>query len=121
MAEMTVKRLGIISVAKIQALLMFVVGLFIGVIYGLMFMIFGAAITALAPNSEGQALGGVSTIVIGVIIMVAFPILYGLIGFIGGAIGAATYNLAASVVGGIKLELEGVTPAYAPPQQWGSA
>lgn len=116
MAEMTVKRVGILSVAKIQALLMFVIGLIIGVIYGLVFMIFGAALTALAPNAENQALGGVSTIVIGLIMMIAFPIFYGLLGFIGGAIGAGIYNVAASFVGGIKLELEG--PAYAPPHQW---
>lgn len=116
MAEMTVKRVGILSVAKIQSLLMFVIGLIIGVVYGLIFIIFGAALTALAPNGQNQAIGGVSTVVIGVMMMIAFPLLYALIGFIGGAIGAGIYNIAASFVGGIKLELEG--PAYAPPPQW---
>ncbi len=121
MTEMTIRRLGVFSVAKIQGLLMFVMGLIFGIIYGLFFMIFGAAMSALAPQSEGQ-LGGLGTIVLGIVMMVGIPIFYGFIGFIGGAIGALIYNAAAKVVGGIKLELEGTAPpAYAPPppaQQW---
>jgi len=98
-----------------------VIGLIIGVIYGLVFMIFGAAISALAPRGESQAAGGISSIVIGLVFMIAFPILYAIIGFIGGAIGALVYNLAAGIVGGVKFELEGVNSGYAPPpqpQQW---
>ena len=65
-------------------------------------------------------MGGVGAIVIGLIIMIAVPIFYGILGFIGGVIGALVYNLAAGVVGGLKFELEGVTPGYAPPppEQW---
>ncbi len=123
MSEMTIRRFSVFSVAKMQALLMFVMGLIFGVLYGLFFMIFGAAMSALAPTGEGQAMGGVSSIVIGLMIMIGFPITYGLIGFIGGAIGALIYNIAAGIVGGIKFELEGATPTYAPPppQQWGNA
>ena len=58
MAEMTIKRFGVFSVAKMQSLVMFVIGLVIGVIYGLIFIIFGAAITAMAPRGEGQAAAG---------------------------------------------------------------
>ena len=121
MAEMTIRRFGVLSVAKMQSLVMFVLGLVIGVIYGLIFIIFGAAITAMAPNRDGAA-GGVPTILIGVVFMIVFPILYGIFGFIIGCIWALVYNLAAGVVGGIKFDLEGVSPTYAappPPQQWG--
>lgn len=123
MAEMMVRRVGIFSVAKIEGLLMFVVGLFIGVIYGLIFIIFGTTIMAsMAQRSGGdQALGGVGPIVIGIIMMIAVPIFYGIMGFIGGAIGAIIYNIAAGIVGGIKLELEATAPQYAAPatpQQW---
>ena len=123
MAEMTIRRFNVFSVAKIQGFLAFVIGLLIGVIYGFAFMIFGAAISSLAPQGDSQAMGGVGAIVIGLVIMIAFPILYSIIGFIGGAIGALVYNLAAGVVGGLKFELEGVAPAYAPPppQQWRAA
>lgn len=119
MAEVTVRRVGVFSVAKIQALLLFIIGLFIGVVYGLMFMIFGAALSTLAPQSD-QAVSGIGSVVGGLLIMVVVPILYAILGFIGGAIGALVYNLAAGVVGGIKLELESDVPDYAPPppQQW---
>jgi hypothetical protein len=123
MAEMTIRRFNVFSVAKIQGFLGFVIGLLIGVVYGLIFMIFGAAISSLAPQGDSQAMGGVGAIVIGLIIMIAVPVFYGILGFIGGAIGALVYNLAAGVVGGVKFELEGVAPAYAPPppQQWRAA
>jgi len=123
MAEMTIRRFNVFSVAKIQGFLAFVIGLLIGVIYGFAFMIFGAAISSLAPQGDSQAMGGVGAIVIGLVIMIAVPVLYSIIGFIGGAIGALVYNLAAGVVGGVKFELEGVAPAYAPPrpQQWRAA
>ena len=123
MAEMTIRRFNVFSVAKIQGFLGFGIGLLIGVVYGLVFMIFGAAISSLAPQGDSQAMGGVGAIVIGLIIMIAVPIFYGILGFIGGAIGALVYNLAAGVVGGVKFELEGVAPAYAPPppQQWRAA
>jgi hypothetical protein len=121
MAEMTIRRFSVMSVAKMYSLLLFVAGLIIGVIYGLGFMFFGAMISALAPRGEGQAAGGISSIIIGLVIMIAFPIFYAIIGFIAGAIGALIYNVAAGVVGGVKFELEGVNPEYAPPpapQQW---
>ena len=123
MAEMTIRRFSVFSVAKMQALLMFVMGLIIGVIYGLFFMLFGAALSAFATRGEDQAMGGVGSIVIGLMFMIGFPIVYGLIGFVAGAIGALIYNIAAGIVGGIKFELEGTTPTYAPPpppQQWGA-
>jgi hypothetical protein len=122
MAEMTIRRFGVLSVAKMQSLVMFVLGLVIGVIYGLIFIIFGAAITAMAPNSDNAVAGGVPTIVIGVVLMIVIPIMYAVLGFIIGCIWALVYNLAAGVVGGIKFDLEGVSPTYAappPPQQWG--
>ena len=121
MAEMTIRRFSVFSVAKMQALLMFVMGLIIGVIYGVFFMLFGAAIAAMAPSGEGQAMGGISSVVVGLLIIIGFPIMYGTIGFIAGAIGALIYNIAAGIVGGIKFELEGTAQTYAPPpppQQW---
>jgi hypothetical protein len=120
MAEMMVRRVGVFSVAKIEGLLMLVIGLIIGVLYGVFFMIFGAAMASMVPRGNSQAIGGVGSIVGGLVIMIVVPIFYGLLGFIGGAIGGLIYNIAAGIVGGIKLELE-ATAQYAPPaapQQW---
>jgi len=120
MPEMTIKRVGVLSVAKLQGLLMAIIGLIIGVIYGLVFMIFGAAMASFAPQGEGQAIGGVGSVVIGLILMIAIPIFYGGMGFVGGAIGGLIYNAAARFVGGIRIELESSAPSYAPPPQWGN-
>ncbi len=120
MAEMTIKRFGVFSVAKIQALLGFVFGLIIGVIYGLILIVFGAAMSSLGPRNDAMA-GGISTVVMGVIVMITLPIMYGVLGFIGGVIGALIYNAMAGIVGGVKFELEAVQQEYAPPpppNQW---
>ena len=121
MAEMTIKRFGVISVAKMYGLLMFIFGLIFGVIYGLILIVFGAAISALGPGSDATA-GGVSTVVMGIAMMIGLPIFYGILGFIMGAIGALIYNAVAGIIGGIKFELEGVQQEYAPtpppPHEW---
>jgi hypothetical protein len=57
MAEMVIRRVGVLSLAKMQALLGFVIGLIIGVIYGLVFIILGATISSFAARGQGGALG----------------------------------------------------------------
>ena len=121
MAEMTIRRFGVLSVAKMYGLLMFIFGLIIGVIYGLFFIIFGAAMSALGPGGRDAAAGGISTVVVGIAMMIGVPIFYGILGFIMCAIGAVIYNLVAGIIGGIKFELEGAQEEYAPPpppHQW---
>ena len=118
MAKMQIKRMGVFSVAKIYAVVMAVFGLIIGVIYGLIFIIFGAAM--MAGRDTGGA--GAGSLAIGLIMMVAFPIFYAIIGFVFGAIGALVYNVASGFVGGVELELEAVSDGYTapPPPQWGA-
>jgi hypothetical protein len=121
MAEMTIRRFGVISVAKMYGLLLFVLGLIIGVIYGLFFIIFGAAMSAFSPGGQEATAGGISSVVIGIVMMIAIPVMYGLFGFITGAIGALIYNAVAGIIGGVKFELEGTQHEYAPPpppHQW---
>ena len=120
MAEMTIRRFGVLSVAKRYGLLMFLFGLIFGVIYGLILIVFGAAISAMGPGRDATA-GGVSTVVMGVAMMIGLPLFYGVLGFIMGAIGALIYNAVAGIIGGVKFELEGVQDEYAPPpppHQW---
>jgi len=114
MAEMTIRRFGVISVAKMYSLLLFIFGLIFGVIYGLILIVFGAAISALGPGRDATA-GGVSTVVMGIAMMIGVPIFYAVLGFVVGAIGALIYNAVAGIIGGIKFELEGVQQDYAPP------
>ena len=42
----------------------------------------------------------------GLIFCIIFPVLYIVIGFIGGIVGAFIYNLSASWIGGIEIEFE---------------
>ena len=120
MAKMMVKRIGVLSAAKMYSLVGFGIGLIIGVIYGLIVMMFGAAMmmSSSGTSSSGAGAGaGASGFIIGLLIMVGFPILYGVMSFIAGAIGGLIYNVAARIAGGIELELENAPPEYhAPPQ-----
>lgn len=120
MAEMTIRRFGVLSVAKMYGLLMFLFGLIFGVIYGLILIVFGAAISAMGPSRDAAA-GGIGTVAMGVGMMIGLPLFYGVLGFIMGAIGALIYNAVAGIIGGVKFELEGVQEEYAPPpppHQW---
>ena len=50
-----------------------------------------------------------------VVMAIVFPIMYAVLGFIFGVIGAAIYNLVAGWTGGIEFTLSDVVPAL-PPQ-----
>jgi hypothetical protein len=74
---------------------------FLGVLYllfGLLFVPFFLVIGMMAPNDSGAFFGGT-------MMAVAMPVLYAIFGVIGGAIGAALYNLVAGWVGGIEVEI----------------
>src|SRR6185436_5550139 len=104
MARMMVKRIGVLSAAKMYSLVGFGIGLIVGVIYGLIVMMFGAAMimSSTGTSSSGAGAGaGASGFIIGLLIMVGFPILYGAMCFIAGAIGGLIYNVAARIAGGI--------------------
>jgi hypothetical protein len=82
-------------------------GLMLGVLYALLGLLAGGffslfAMVGAAANNANM-LGGILTGVGAVIIM---PLFYGVGGFIFGLIGALVYNVCASIVGGIKIDLE---------------
>jgi len=95
---MIVKKVGVFSVARIYAAIAAAMGLLIGLGFALASMI-GAG---LAETSEAAFLGPM----LGVGAVIALPIIYGCMGFIGGAITAALYNVFAGMVGGVRLEME---------------
>ncbi|MGH7784156.1 MAG: hypothetical protein ACREO5_09995, partial [Candidatus Binatia bacterium] len=59
-------------------------------------------------GSDARLAVGGGGVVIGIVAMIGIPIMYGIIGFIGGAIGAAVYNIFAGFVGGIEIEVENI-------------
>jgi hypothetical protein len=105
MAKMMLKRVGVLSVAKMYALIAAVFGLIIGVFYGMFIALFTALMSSASGGSA--AAGG-----IGIIAVFIFPILYGIMGFIAGALGAVIYNFAAGFMGGIEMDLENAEHAY---------
>ncbi len=77
------------------------------VVYGILGLVLGAVCTLIAvaglqfaPHAHMPFAGR-----IGVLAIVVCPIIYGLAGGIGAAIGAVIYNLASGWVGGIELDI----------------
>jgi hypothetical protein len=97
-----IKRLGIISVAKISGVFGVILGLFAGIML--------AVASSIAPDimsSEELAAAGMgfdSSILVGPWAIVIFPIFYGVMYFVVGLISAALYNIFARWVGGVSVE-----------------
>lgn len=89
------KKIGVLSLAKFEAILMAFIGLILGIFYAILGTIFGAF--------TGSAVLGAG---LGFLAIIILPILYAIFGFIAGAIGAFLYNLVAGWIGGIEIEFE---------------
>jgi predicted Co/Zn/Cd cation transporter (cation efflux family) len=87
-----VRRVSILSAASVLAF----VGVLYGLVYGVIVMVVGSAAIGFGVLSAAL---GVLNLVVGVLLGAAF-------GFIGGAVSAIFYNIAARFVGGIEVELE---------------
>lgn len=90
------KRFGVLQMAKVLGVIYFLMTAVFCIPFGLIVMLMGGI-----QGQEG-AVGGA----IGGIGMLFLPVLYGAVGFIGGAIFAALYNVVAGFVGGIEVEIE---------------
>ncbi|MEZ0471960.1 hypothetical protein [Luteimonas salinilitoris] len=97
---MIIKQIGVLSAAKISG----IIAAAIGLIAALLFLLFGGLLGGMMGDQGGN--GGLLAIGGGVASLVILPVLYGIFGFIGGLIQAFIYNLAAGVVGGIRIETE---------------
>lgn len=87
------KRIGVLSLAKVETVLMAFVGLIFGIYYA----------TIMASSGE---LAGLSGGLRFLIIIIISPIIYAIVGFIAGAVGAFLYNLVARWLGGIEIDFE---------------
>jgi hypothetical protein len=96
---MVVNRIKPLSLGKILGVLYAC----IGVLIGLMFATLGSLFSAAAADQDTPGAGWIAGM--GFAAVIIAPIMYGLIGFIGGIIMAALYNLFAKMVGGVELEM----------------
>ena len=98
----TVKRISPGSAFKVGLVVYAFLGLIVGVCMALVYMMIGSLGSAVGNMGSGARMFGFG---LGLGWIIIAPILYGLIGGIGGAIGAAIYNLAAGWVGGLEVDI----------------
>jgi hypothetical protein len=80
----------------------------LGLIIGLLFACVSIlGLTAFTSSVEDLAGLGGGSVIISLVYAVCMPILYGVIGFIAGAVMGVLYNIIAGVIGGVQLELVG--------------
>ncbi len=101
---MTIKRVEPLSCAKIAGIIYGALGLLFGALFSLLALL-GSAASAFQPGSSSNPVSPMIGGLIGVGAIAFFPILYGIIGFISAWIGAWLYNIVASKVGGIQIEV----------------
>jgi hypothetical protein len=99
---MVIRRIGVLSAGKIMGVLYGGIGLLIGLFFALFMLLGGGAL--MASGEEGSSAAGAMGMGMGIVMAIAAPIFYGVMGFIGGLISAALFNLAAGFVGGLEIE-----------------
>lgn len=94
-----ISHLGVLSVAKFQGMMMALMGLLFSVLFLGLSSLIGGVISSFGG---GNVAFPVTSAWVMIIIV---PILYGIMGFVMGAIGAFIYNIVAKIVGGIEVEI----------------
>jgi hypothetical protein len=97
---MIIKSVGILSVARIVAAIYAIFGLIAGVFLSLM------ALVGVGLNNEISSQASWMGPFFGFGAVLALPVIYFVLGFLGGAIGAWVFNNVAQAVGGLEIELE---------------
>jgi hypothetical protein len=123
MAKMQIKRIGVLSFAKVYAVITAGILLVIGVPAMLIFLIVGAAA---ASQTGGDGIAGLGMGLFGAIFFFIFIIIgYSVAGFVIGALTALIYNVAAGFAGGVELDMENTETGYSlppppPTANWGA-
>ena len=95
---MIIRRIGVWSAARLYGALSAAMGLLIGLIIAVMSAI-GAAVGMQEETGMMAGLFGIGAVIL-------LPVLYGVIGLVGGALGAVLYNFFAGVIGGLEIETQ---------------
>jgi hypothetical protein len=99
---MVIQRIRPLSAARIIASLYAVLGIVFGAILFLIVLAGGLATSAFAADPSRASRPGP---MIGLGALVLFPIGYAVLGFVMALIGASLYNVAASLIGGVEIEV----------------
>ena len=98
----TVKRISPGSALKVGAVVYAFFGIFVGICTALFSMMAGSLADLGGGASPGARALGFG---LGAAAIIVVPIGYGIIGGIGGALGALVYNVAAGWVGGLEVDI----------------
>lgn len=90
----TIKKISPKSIAKLFGVMYAVIGLIFGLIF--------SALSLVASSDEAGAMG----LIFGIGAVIALPVFYGLMGWVGGYVMGWLYNFFAKRVGGIQIEVE---------------
>ena len=99
MAKLTVARVHPLSLAKVLGLLYAAMGLLVG---GTLFLI--SLIGGIAELSEGDGDDALPAFCFAPMVLVLAPFFYGALGFVGGLVAGALYNVAVRFTGGVVIE-----------------
>jgi hypothetical protein len=91
---MILRRIDPVSAAKVAGILYAL----LGVLFGVFMALFGSFFDAAGGGGFGGSFGVAAIFIL--------PVMYGIIGLIGGLISAFLYNLVAGWVGGVEVEFE---------------
>ena len=94
------RKIGVMSVARVYAVIMAIFGLVVGLFAALFLVPIGMMMEEFVPFAAGMSAG------LGLLSIVVFPIMYGIMGFVMGAVCAWIYNIVASKIGGIELTIK---------------
>ncbi len=97
---MIIRRIGVLSAARMGGILGVAIGLLAGVMMFLVSSMGGMASAMHDQPGAGWMAG------MGLMAIVMMPIMYGIFMFIAAAIQAAIYNFAARFVGGVEIETQ---------------
>jgi len=104
-----IRRFSVLSVGKMMGMVYALIGLLAGAVLALLSLV-GAGIGAAVQDSGTPFLGAL----VGVGAIIILPIFYGIIGFLGGLLSSAIYNLVAGMTGGVEMELTGPAAGMPP-------
>jgi hypothetical protein len=101
MAQREIKKLDPTSLAKVMGVLYAMLGFIIG----LFFAAFGSIFSGVMESAGDEASASAFSNIFGIGSIIFFPIMYGIIGLIGGVLTGFLYNIVAGWVGGVKMEV----------------
>ncbi|MBI5835717.1 MAG: hypothetical protein HZB25_00600 [Candidatus Eisenbacteria bacterium] len=99
---MVLKRINVVSAARISGVMGACAGLVVGGVVSVS-MIVGTSFSLLSRGTSG--FGG-EVMTLGVFAVLGLPLMYGILGCIYGLVGSAVYNFLAPRVGGLEVDME---------------